>query len=613
VFYRGLPSFSSFTILLVSGVLVLGTLSCSRGHKPAVERIAVVRFENLSSNTKLNWASRAIASALVYDLAPSRELHAQTVDSTSGAYTNDASEMLEGYFSESSGQLEMTATLENLGKTKTVATFELGGPASAGVLPLVNQLAKRLNAAARPFGTSKEETFRAYGEVLGGTNPEAMANELKTATDADPHFALGYLIWARLLAAEGQREQSVKILQAARAANPDAIDAAEIDYVAASIASDVDGRAKALETLTRLTPADVNWLRELAGLRLAQRRFQEAARNYEAATRLDGEDAELWNQLGYAYAFEQDLASANRALEHYEQMLGPENSNALDSLGEVNFFLGDFSEAEKYFLEAQEKTGARRGEELVKAAESRLMMGDLAGADGIFEKYLALAKLRQKQGAGFERAQWEFMTGRRKAGMARLEQMIPALTEDEQSLAYSQLSIWKLETGSGKDGVELAQKAEGLARGLRARTFSAISKAMAGGPGIGSGPANVYALLFARKYAEAVGPLEALYRETNPSVDGQIRTLLAWADVETGRIEEARKLVQIYPLPLSAGDPVLASLIFPRFLYLRGVVLDGEGKKSKAKQSYDLFLRYSGDAPDVFGHEAAAKRALGRG
>jgi hypothetical protein len=104
-----------------------------------------------------------------------------------------------------------------------------------------------------------------------------------------------------------------------------------------------------------------------------------------------------------------------------------------------------------------------------------------------------------------------------------------------------------------------------------------------------------------------------LYRETNPSVDGQIRTLLAWADVETGRIEEARKLVQIYPLPLSAGDPVLASLIFPRFLYLRGVVLDGEGKKSKAKQSYDLFLRYSGDAPDVFGHEAAAKRALGRG
>jgi tetratricopeptide (TPR) repeat protein len=330
---------------------------------------------------------------------------------------------------------------------------------------------------------------------------------------------------------------------------------------------------------------------------------------------LDGEDAELWNQLGYAYAFDQDLASANRALEHYEQMLGPANSNALDSLGEVNYFLGDFAEAEKYFLEAQEKAGARRGEELVKAAESRLMMGDLAGADGNFQKYLALADPRRRQAAGFERAQWEFMTGRRKSGMSRLEQMIPALREDEQSLAYIQLSIWMLETGAGKEGAELAQKAEGLARSPRTRNLSAIAKAMAGGPAAGSGVgvANAYALLFARKFGEAVQPLEAIYRETNPAMDGQIRTLLAWSDVETGRIAEARKLVQIFPLPLSAGDPVLASLIFPRFLYLRGVVLENEGKKSKARRSYELFLKYAGDVRDVFGEESAARRGLGVG
>ena len=71
--------------------------------------------------------------------------------------------------------------------------------------------------------------------------------------------------------------------------------------------------------------------------------------------------------------------------------------------------------------------------------------------------------------------------------------------------------------------------------------------------------------------------------------------------------------MQIYPLPLSAGDPVLASLIFPRFLYLRGVVLQNEGKRGKAKQSYELFLKYAGDVPDVFGEEAAARRGLGAG
>jgi tetratricopeptide (TPR) repeat protein len=610
VFCRRELSLSTITIFLI-----LAPLGCSRGRKPAVERLAIVPFENLSSDSNLNWAGRAISSALVYDLAPSPERNAQSVDSTSGAYTLGASEMLEGYFSESGGRLVLVATLENLGKTKTLASYELRGPAPEGVLPLVNQLAKRISADARPFGTRNSEAYRAYGNALIGADAEAVRKGLEVATAADPHFAMAYLVWARLLGTQGEREQALQKLQAARAASPDAIDAAEIDYFSASLTSDVDGRAMALEALTRLTPANANWFKELAGLRLAQRRFQEAAQNYVAAARLAGDDAELWNQLGYAYAFEQDLASANRALEHYERMLGPRDSNALDSLGEVNFFLGDFSEAEKYFLEAEEKNGPRRGEELRKAAEARLMVGDLAGADGIFQKYLALAQPSQRQAAGFDQAQWEFLTGRRKSGMARLERLIPSLVADAQSLALCQLAVWKLETGATAEGAELARRAEGLARSPRTRGLSAICKAIAAGPGsaAGSPAVQAYVLLFARKYAEAVGPLETVYRETNPGVDGQVRTLLAWADVEAGRIAEARSLVQIYPLPLSAGDPVFASLIFPRILYLRGVVLEKEGKKSKAKQSFEFFLKYAGDVGDVFGDDVVARRGVGAG
>jgi tetratricopeptide (TPR) repeat protein len=577
-----------------------------------VERLAIVPFENLSSDSNLNWAGRAVASALVYDLAPSPDVHAQLVDSTSGAYSSQASEMLEGYFSEKSGRLVLMATLENLGKTKTVASFEFDGAASSGALPLLNQLAGRLSAAARPFDTRNPEAFHAYGNALSGTNTEAIASDFTAATSADPHFALAYLVWARLLGAGGRREEAAKLLQRARAANPDAIDSAEIDYQAASLTSDVDERAKALEALTRLSPANARWFKELAILKLSQRRFQEALQSYEAAIRLEGEDAELWNQFGYAYAFDQDLAGANRALEHYEQLLGPANSNALDSLGEVNFFLGDFSEAGKYFLEAQERNPVRRGEELTKAAEARLMAGDLAGADGIFQKYLGLVQPSQRLAAGFEDAQWEFLTGRSKSGMARLEHLIPSLEPDRQALGLCQLAVWKLETGFAKDGMELAGKADALAKSPRTRNLTAICKIIAAPPVSAPGPAmaHIYALLFARKFAEAIAPLEAMYRETNPTADGQIRILLAWAYVEAGRVAEARKLVQIYPLPLSAGDPVFTSLIFPRIFYLRGMVLQNEGKRAKAKQSFELFLKYAGDVPDVFGDEATARRAL---
>lgn len=604
-------SLSLFTITILGVSLFV---SCNRRRKPNVERLAIAPFENLSSDSNLDWGGRAISSALVYDLAPAVDLYAQSVDSTSGAFTAQASRMLEGYFSQRSGRLVMTATVENLGKTKTLTSFELAGPVSEGLLPLVNQLAKRLSPSARSFGTRNLEAFRAYGRALSGTDSEELEHALEAATTTDPHFAIAYLVGARLLMAQGKRELALKELQAARGANPDAMDRAEIDYFAALIAGDREGRARALEVLARESPANGSWFRELAGMRLAQRRFQEAAQNYEAAARLSGNDAELWNQLGYTYAFELDLAGANRALEHYEQLLGPSNSNALDSLGEVNYFLGDFPEAGRDFLEAQEKNTARRGEELIKAAESRLMLGDLTGADGNFQKYLAPAQRSQPKAAAFEQAQWEFLTGRRKLGMLRLERMIPALAGDEQSLALSQLSLWRLQTGSTKEGAELAGKAEALAQSPRTRNLSAILKAIASGSASaeGSPMLKAYVLLFARKFADAVPPLEAIYRETAPTADGQIRTLLAWAEVGAGHVSEARKLVQIYPLPLSAGDPVFASLIFPRFLYLRGVVLLDEGKRTKAKQSYELYLRYAGDVPDIFGEEAAARRGLSK-
>ena len=469
-------------------LLSLAPLSCSRARQtPAVERLAILAFENLSSDSNLNWAGRAVASALVYDLAPAPDLYAQMVDSISGAYTTQASRILEGYLSERGGRLAIAATLEDSGKTRTVASFQLSGPVAEGALPLLNQLAKRLNSTARPFGTGKLEAFRAYGEVLTGGDSQTILRGLESATAADPHFVAAYIAWARLLAAQGQREQGMKILTTARGANPDAIDAAEIDYVAASFSGDTEGRAKALEAWVRLTPADPARFKELADLRLSQRRFQsrrKIMRPRQGWFRRNPSFGTSWDTRMHS---RRDPMGARRALEHYRQMLGPANFNAFDSLGEVNFFLGDFSSAEKFFLEAQEKSPARRGEELIKAAEARLMAGDLGGADAIFHKYLGLAQPSQRKAAGFDQAQWEFVTGRRKSGMARLEQMIASLEGDQQSLALCQLAIWKLETGSAKAAAELAGKAEALARSPRARNLSVMCRGIATLSGSGAG------------------------------------------------------------------------------------------------------------------------------
>src|ERR1700729_1139073 len=108
-----------------------------------------------------------------------------------------------------------------------------------------------------------------------------------------------------------------------------------------------------------------------------------------------------------------NLNGARQAIQEYEK-LAPADANALDSLGEVSFFLGDFESAAKYFEQAAKEN---RGE-FMKAAEARLMTGDLKAADTLAAKYLGSA---QSPRAAYQMAQWEFVTGRKAAGIALMK------------------------------------------------------------------------------------------------------------------------------------------------------------------------------------------------
>ena len=140
---------------------------------------------------------------------------------------------------------------------------------------------------------------------------------------------------------------------------------------------------KALEALTAATPANADVFKELGEMRFARREFPQAAMEYRAAAQLDPGDPRTWNELGYALAWGKDLNGAREALAQYRK-LAPEDNNVLDSEGEVSYMRGDFKSAAEYF----EKAAARNPAEFVKAAEARLMTGDLQGADALLAKHL---------------------------------------------------------------------------------------------------------------------------------------------------------------------------------------------------------------------------------
>ena len=118
------------------------------------------------------------------------------------------------------------------------------------------------------------------------------------------------------------------------------------------------------------------------------------------------------------------------------------------------------------------------------------------------------------------------------------------------------------------------------------------------------------AWLFQRNYDRALPALETAYRETNPNADGQIRTLLAWANVEAGHLEDARGLLRLYPIPLGSGDVLFASLTFPRIFYLKGAVLENAAKRDESRRNYQLYLKFAGDLPAIFGDEEKVRKSL---
>src|ERR1700733_12680258 len=99
-------------------------------------------IENLSSDAQLDWRSRAAASVVAYDLAGAKNIFAKQVDSQSAAQSMQASRLLEGYFFERNGRIGIRATLEDVGRTKALKSFDIDGPAAAGFLPLSNELAR---------------------------------------------------------------------------------------------------------------------------------------------------------------------------------------------------------------------------------------------------------------------------------------------------------------------------------------------------------------------------------------------------------------------------------------------------------------------------------------
>jgi tetratricopeptide (TPR) repeat protein len=645
VFFSGTRACRARATFLLLGLVVFA-VSCSRAKPPAVERLAIVRFENLTGDDSLDWTGRAVSEVVTAELAGSRTISVlsfaalHSLDRTLGprplaapgisserpaALLSGANHILYGRVSRATpgGRLRLHAALFDASRQKIERALVVTGPESEGIVRLADSLARDLATPVRPFETGNDGALREYCAGLESQDPAAAERAYSLAMSADPNFGHAFVAWAELAASRNDRTEAERILAlaSARGSSISELERARLAALAAELRGDFGARVRALETIGRLNPADIGLFRQLAQANLNVRRYTEAAANERKALALGPNDGALLNELGYSEMYAGNLEAATKALDEYRR-LRPADPNALDSLGDVNFALGQLAAAEQYYRQAFEKDNSfNGGAALMKAAHARLLTGDIEGADKIFNRYLEARRNAKDLAVEFRRAEWEFLSGRRRQAIARLDAFIRGLPPGQAVLApqaYTQLTLWNLELGDREKARASALRAASIGRFLAAPPAPA-AEWTARAQQLLPSPAEerlrkvmaAYALLLQKDFQAAAPVLLDLYRHTAPDPRETLPVLVAWTQVETGRFEDAVPLLQRNPVPSTAPD-IFSSVAFPRLLFLRAAALEKQGHRPEAAHDYRLFLTLSGPDPQAFGEEARAQRAIGK-
>lgn len=634
--------------------LVLLSTSCIKqpeGVQP--DRIAILRLENFSGDPSLGWAGRALAEIVSTEIAAAgkprvvssgtlhaldrvlgvRPISAPGVSAESSqALAAGATLLAYGEYTVRRGKLEVRLTIEDTRTAKTTKVITVSAPAG-DVLGAGTALAREIASPIAPYGTRNPQALEAYVKALESTDVTVMEVALGVAIASDPDFVAPYRLLAQVKAQRQDRAGAAATLEQALArgnAIPE-IDRVRLEVDSAEVSGNTAARLTALTKLVKLDARDATLWRGLGDMQMNGHDYAQAELAYRKASELEPNDAALLNLLGYAAGQAGNLDTALAALRRYAA-LRPNDANPLDSTGDIYFVAGRLSDAETSYLQAAARKDPNfQGDgALIKAALARLLSGDVPGANSLAERYLAARAELKDPVVDYRRAQWTWISGRRKAAAQQMGAF--ALTNesgpmrDVASRAYAELAIWSLMVGDRSGGANLAQKALSLA-GPQSAGNALVARFLSQPAASSSewavraeqqfpGPSQTaiknfsltYALLLNQQFQPALLLLREMWANGSPTADESLPVMLAWCNLETGHIKEAAPLLRSNPIPSSSGLTPYTGFYIPRILYLRGLLAEKEGRASEARANYDKFLAVSGPDPLLWGEEKKVRQ-----
>jgi Tfp pilus assembly protein PilF len=550
-------------------------LSCAHPTAPAApSSIAVIRFENLTPDSSLDWMGRAAAEIVAREISTGR-----TMADLDSALTQGAATLVLGQLTRTVNGLTLQITRRDAARQRNTETFAVTD--SGNLYALADAVAHRLNPQAAPFDTKNNQAIEAWAKALDAPSPALAVTGYQQAVQADPGFAAAWLAWSTTTAAQGDRAGAARILsdaqQHASAFSP--IERARLNLTTAELSGNRAQAFAALNEIARLSPDDPATLRAIAVQNFAGRQYPQAVAAFRKVLQLNPTDVASWNELGYSLAYSGDYNGAIAALESY-QKLAPNDANPLDSSGDVALLSGRFADAVKFYEQSAAKDPAfNNSGGLYKSAVALLLAGNLTTAQQKFDAYAAARKSANDPTLPLRQAEWLYLIGKRDAALSAVLALASSPNPQLKSAALTQAALWEL--GAGQRDRARAHADVALKTGA-ASPISLIARFASEDAGTAAGwesrahllPPQLQpiSLAYAFYFSHLWQPAEPLFKQIaqNATQDDTV-TGIFYARIltELNRAPEAAPYLRFYPIPPVAGIQEFYSIALPQFQILR--------------------------------------------
>lgn len=363
-------------------LLTLAALaSCNKPPvRPAVERVALPPFENLSGDPSLDWIRTAAPAVLAAALEPGGKTVIARV--ASRRETGEASLVIHGRVEKWRQSISLVTWKESLPDTRQSVTVRSVGNASSGLAALLLPIAKSIDPGAAAVAAS-DDALRAYA-----------AGDPVKAAELAPAFWPAYEDGAAMLAAQRKVPEALTLIRSATSV-PEGPQR-RLSLLEARLEGNRDKEVQATGAIATQPGASWQTVSTYASLLLQQRSFAEAIAQFERASRLNPQSKEILSALGYSQTYAGDVAAAQRVFEKYRTLV-PNDPNGWDSAGDAHYYHGKFADAEKAYLKsAGMDPRYANGASLYKAAVSKRKLGDEAGARKHIERLADLHPATKK-------------------------------------------------------------------------------------------------------------------------------------------------------------------------------------------------------------------------